>query len=297
MQAVTQGMEKALGIFLYLKFNSSGKIHKDALPFRTIKWDLGISQERTFMKHFKKLLDANWIGFNNITGYYFIRGFDRLRIEYNYKSRQAVTLQYHDLRVLKAFLVAAIIGSKVNLQKYYWQYVAKRKLKPVANKRDATSPAKVYVNQVPPEYHGLGLNGIAKLLGCKKTRASQLKNSAAKAGFIKVNHKFSELTRLPAVDWKIRNYLQDLDPSLKGKIRFKVITVKKMKFISVLIQKHDEIIPKLKFLSINKFNNLVVPNCVKKAIFSKRGEGSCFNGDTAILNSSSIASLPNHPLL
>ena len=187
---VKSGLEKSFAIYLYLKFHSSGKIHKDASAFQTIKKDLGINTNRTYQKHFQKLTDLNWINLNENSGLYFIRGFDRIRLEHQCKNRQATTLYYKNLKKLEAFLVGTIIGAAVNGQKYLWEVVIKRKLRPVANKRDATSPAGVYANRLKPEYYGLSLPEIAVLLNCKKTTASQLRQSAAKAGFIQTNHTF-----------------------------------------------------------------------------------------------------------
>jgi hypothetical protein len=115
---------------------------------------------------------------------------------------------------------------------------------------------------------------IADLLGCKKTRASQLRQLAAKAGFIKTRHRFIEIARLPKPDHNIRNYLNELYPKLQGKIRFSMIGFKGVVTIVVLVQSHDEIIPKLQFKSISKFNNLVVAPQIKKAVANRINEAA-----------------------
>lgn len=277
---VMNGLEKSFAIFLYLKFHSSGKLHKDAPVFQCIKKDLGINTNRTYQKHFQKLLDLNWINLSETSGLYYIRGFDRIRYEHQSKSRQATTLNYKNLKKLKAFLIGTILGAAVNGQKYFWEVVTKRKLRPVANKRDATSPARAYANRPKPEYYGLSLPEIAGLLGCKKTRASQLRQLAAKAGFIKTRHRFMELTRLAKADYNIRECLYEQFPQYKGKIRFTQLVPKGKRktkaeaTIVVAVQLHDEIIPKLQFKSISKFNNLVVAPQIKKAIISRINEAA-----------------------
>ncbi len=271
---VTNGLEKSFAIYLYLKFHSSGKIHKDSPAFQSIKRDLGINTNRTYQKHFQKLLDLNWINLSENSGLYYIRGFDRIRLEHQCKNRQATTFYYKNLKKLKAFLVGTILGAAVNGQKYFWEVVTKRKLRPVANKRDATSPARAYADRPKPEYYGLSLPEIADLLGCKKTRASQLRQLAAKAGFIKTRHRFIEIARLPKPDHNIRNYLNELYPKLQGKIRFSMIGFKGVVTIVILIQSHDEIIPKLQFKTIGKFNNLVVAPQIKKAVTNRINEAA-----------------------
>jgi len=267
---IKHSLEKSFAIYLYLKFHSSGKIHKDDPVFHSIKKDLGINTNRTFQKHFQKLIDINWINLSEDSGLYYIRGFDRIRLETQCKNRQATTLYYKNLKKLKAFLVGTILGAAVNGQKYYWEVAKKRKLKPVANNRDATSPAKAYANRPKPEYYGLSLPQIGEMLGCKKTRASQLRQQAAKAGFIKTRHRFKEIARLPRPDHNVRNYLNELYPKLKGKIRFSMIGYKGVVTILVLVQSHDEIIPNLQFKSISKFSNLVVAPQIKLAITKRQ---------------------------
>jgi len=277
---VTNGLEKSFAIYLYLKFHSSGKIHIDSPAFQSIKKDLGINTNRTYQKHFQKLLDLNWINLSETSGLYYIRGFDRIRLENQCKSRQATTLYYKNLKKLKAFLVGTILGAAVNGQKYFWEVVIKRKLRPVANKRDATSPARAYADSPKPEYYGLSLPEIAGLLGCKKKRASQLRQLAAKSGFIKTCHRFMELARLAKADHNIREHLYELYPQYKNKIRFTQVVPKGKRktqaeaTIVVAVQLHDEIIPKLQFKFISKFNNLVVAPQIKKAVSNRINEAA-----------------------
>lgn len=271
---VTNGLEKSFAIYLYLKFHSSGKIHKDAPAFQSIKKDLGINTNRTYQKHFQKLLDLKWICLSENSGLYYIHSFDRIRLENQFKGRQATTIYFKHLKNIKAYLVGAVLGARVNGQKYFWDVVVKRKLRPVANKRDATSPARAYADRPKPEYFGLSLPEIADLLGCKKTRASQLKQLAAKAGFIKTRHRFMEIARLPKPDYNIRHYLNELYPNLKGKIRFSMIGLKGVVTIVVLVQSHDEIVPKLQFKTISKFNNLTVAPQIKKSVTNRISEAA-----------------------
>ncbi len=270
---VLNKLQTAFAIYLYLKFHSSGKIHKDSPAFQSIKKDLGISSNKTYNKHFQKLIDLRWISLSENSGLYFIYGFDRIRLEHQFMRRQATTLYYKNLKKLRAFLVGTILGAAVNGQKYFWEVAKRRKLRPVANNRDATSPARAYADRPKPEYYGLSLPEISTLLGCKKTRASQLRQEAAKARFIKTRHRFIHFATLPKPDYNVRQYLNELYPKHKGKMRFSIIpAVKGMPYIVVVIQSHDEIIPKLQFKTISKFNNLVVAPQIKKAVANRINE-------------------------
>lgn len=269
---VKNDLEKSFAIYLYLKFYFSGKVHKDVAVFQSIKKCLVIQDKRTYQKHFQKLLDLKWICLSETSGFYFIHSFDRIRAENEFKNRQATTCYYKHLKRLRAFLVGSILGAAVNGQKYYWEIVQKRKLKPVANKRDATSPAKAYVDHPKPSYFGLSLPQIASLLGCKKTRASQLRQEATKARFIKTRHRFIEIARLPKPDRNIRHFLNELYPKLNGKIRFSIIGYKGLVTILVLVQSHDEIIPKLQFKTVSKFNNLVVAPQLRSSVAKRHSD-------------------------
>ena len=262
---VVYGLQKAFAIFLYLKFHSSGKLHKDSPVFKSVMKALRISDDRTYRKHFNKLIELNWINLNESSGIYHFRGFDRLRIEYNIRSKQATTLFYKHLKILDVYLMGVMLCAEVNKQKYFWEVVVRRKLRPVANKRDATNPARVYADGPQPKYYGLCLPQIAEMFGCSKTRASQLRKKAADAGFIQTIHKFTEITRLPKPDYNIRPHMEEQFPELKSRLRFSIIVVKGVAYILVLVQTFDEIIPKIQFKTISKFNNLVVAPQIKKA--------------------------------
>lgn len=269
---IKQSLEKPFAIYLYLKFHSSGKLHKTAPAFQAIKKDLGINTNRTFLKHFQKLLELKWVCLSESSGFYYIHSFDRIRLENEFKSRQATTLYYKDLKNLKAFLVGTILGAAVKGQKYFWEFVVKRKLRPVAYNRDATSPAGAYADNPKPDYYGLSLPEIADLLGCRKTRASQLRQLAAKAGYIKTTHRFIEIKRLNKPDHNLRSFVDELHPDIRGKIRFRKIGFKGHVMVIVLVQTHDEIIPQLQFKSINKFSNLKVAPQIKTAVAKRQNQ-------------------------
>lgn len=59
--------------------------------------------------------------------------------------------------------------------------------------------------------------------------------------------------------------MEEQFPELKGRLRFSIIVVKGVAYILVLVQTFDEIIPKIQFKTISKFNNLVVAPQIKKA--------------------------------
>jgi len=254
--AVANRMEKALGIYLFLKFHFTGKAMIDDKILHQAGTILQMADKRTFNKHLNKLQACRLLGHNKRSGLYFVRGFDRWRAETGSKSRQGVEMYYRDLKKLTAFCVATILSAEVNKQKFIKKVVITHRLKPAANSRDAASPADVCASHTSINYFGLGLTTIARLLNCKKTRASQLRKLAADAGYIKVRHHFVPLKTAKAADGNLRNIINDIDPKLRGRIRKSYITVHKVAVPIFLIQTHDEIVPRLKFKSVNKYSNL-----------------------------------------
>lgn len=247
---VLNKLEKPFSIFLFLKFYSSGKIHVTSDLLLCSKEVLGISDKRTIAKHFNRLIALKWISFSPKSGYYFIRSLANMPISNLKRSKQASVLYHYNLKDIDAFLVSTILCEAIRGQKFFWEVALKRKLKPVVTNRNATSPAKAYARNSPPEYYGLGLTKISQLLGCKKTRASELRKKASDAGFIEVKPHFTELALIGRPDFQLRMYLEEVNPSLYGRIRIKPTIKNGVKVIAVLQQKHDEIRPKISFRHI-----------------------------------------------
>ena len=252
------GIVKPFGLYLYLKFVSSGKLHESSPEFRALYKTLGVKSKKTVSKYIQTLKNLNWIGYNPASGYYFIRSFDVIRFIHNFRNRQATTLHFKDLKRMQAFVVGSILGARANGKKYYWEVAEKRIARNAVNKRGAAYHSLFASDQPRPDYFGVCLTEAEELLNCGKTRASQLKNLAAKSGFIKVKHHFSELTTLQEGNNKLRSYLADIDPSLSCRVRFKKVTVRGVKMVRVLVQIQDEIIPTLSFKTVVKFCNMRV---------------------------------------
>ena len=252
------GIVKPFVLYLYLKFVSSGKLHESSSEFRVLYKALGIKSVKTIRKYIDILTNLNWIGYNSVSGYYFIRSFDVIRFIHSFRNRQATTLHFRDLKKMQAFVAGSILAARTNGKKYYWEVAEKRTTRDAVNKRGAAYHSLPISDQPRPDYYGVCLAEAKELLKCGKTRASHLKNLAAKSGFIKVKHHFSELTTLQEGNNKLRSYLADIDPSLACKLRFKKVTVRGVKMVKVLEQTQDEIIPTLSFKTVVKFCNMRV---------------------------------------
>ncbi len=259
---------KSFGIYLYLKMHSSGKVHENSQVFKNIQHELQIKDNRTFRKHMNVMLAENWIGFNPVSGYYFIRSFGYIRGKCHFKSRQATKFRIEDFKYLQVYLFAVCLCAIVRRQHYFWE-VKRRKRRAVTKQTDVTNHSRVFSKNSPkPPYYGLSNRMIAKHFGYSKTRACELKMSAARLGYLGLVQHDEEIMVIGKRNYRLRADLESLYPDLKGKIRFEIITVerfkRKWKMIRVFRQLHDEIIPKIQFKSVAKFNNLQLSVFVKR---------------------------------
>ena len=113
-------IRKPFRLFLYLKAVSSGMLHKDSEEFQQAMDILDIRDVRTFRKYISALLNENWIGYDDKTGIYFIRGFQFIREQHMFIKRS--TALFHidsDIIDFDAFMFAAIVGDRINRLKSY----------------------------------------------------------------------------------------------------------------------------------------------------------------------------------
>lgn len=247
--ALQNKLLKATAIYIFLKFYSDGKVHQNSPVFDLLKTTLNIKDQRTLAKHINSLLHLNWMGFNETSGNYFIRSFESLRGQYGFKKRQGAVCYDKDLNKLESFFFAAIVTREINVQKFL--RTRRGRSSAATNKRDVASqpgnPA-----SYAPQYFGLSNSIISQKIGCKKTRASELKKQAAKDGFIKVRKRYRELVHLNKGDFYLPKYLPEVDGALAGRIKFRK---RKNGKIVVIEQLYDEIIPKVGIKSIGKIKN------------------------------------------
>lgn len=214
------------------------------------------------------MLAENWIGFNPVSGYYFIRSFGYIRGKCHFTSRQATKFRIEDFKYLQVYLFAVCLCAIIRRQHYFWE-VKRRKHRAVTSKADVTNHSRVF-SKTPsrPPYYGLCNRMIAKHFGYSKTRACELKLAAAKLGYLNLVQHDQEIMVIGKRNYRLRSELEAQYPDLKGKIRFEIILVerfkRKWKMIRVSRQLHDEIIPQIEFKSVVKFNNLYLSDCVMR---------------------------------
>lgn len=249
-------MAKAFQLFIYLKCYSGGKVHEHSSLFYSLPGALEIKDQRTIRDYLAKLQSFNWIGYNEKSGYYFIRGFDAIRKKHNIKSRKAAIFDYRDIAHLATgFLPGAAICSNIKAQQFFWQ-VSKRRQAKFATKILGVANQNFPASGTAPKYYGLSNKRIAELLHCRQTRACELKQQAELAGYLTSKTKFEDITVLPKPDYHIREVFRAHHPELGKRVRFKTKMAKGKKVVAVVRQLHNEIIPNIQFKNVKRFSKI-----------------------------------------
>jgi hypothetical protein len=216
---------KAFSVYLKLKQ------HNDKIKASELS-EILTSDKRTWQKHLKTLLTLNWIGFNPKSNVYHIRGIDTIRRIHDFESRRGYQMTTIDIKRLQIFLAAVLICNAATDQQYF------KRIRPgaVVKKKGAAKQSPVF------NYIALSNYKIAKILGCKQTRACVLKNKAKKAGYLFTNKKLELIT----TDSNYKKVVANERPI--EAMRLRLIQGK------VFRQLPDEILPNLKFKKLKKLS-------------------------------------------
>lgn len=93
----------------------SGKVRIEDKPHKTIAGLLNCSP-RTVQRHFKWLLERDWMGKDTTHGWLFFRGLDFISEQEGWRQ-QAVAMQHKDIRNFKSFLTTAVIAAIITFQR------------------------------------------------------------------------------------------------------------------------------------------------------------------------------------
>lgn len=246
---------KTFTVFLYLKCMAVGKVRNTDEAFKQMPCMLGIKDRRTMHKHIQRLLGLNWIGFNEATGDYFIRGTEFIWKQHCFKIKTAATFYFKHIRKVQAFIAGSIISHNVKQQQYFREVVQTGKVKPAITKRHVAKqgrPQPAKTTDRKAAYYGLGVHRIATLLFCCPSRACKLKHDAEKAGFIKTKKRYNELGVLPVADYWYRDAYKRAYPENGKALRFRSAVRNNRRVVLVLEQLHDEVRPLVPFKRVKK---------------------------------------------
>ncbi|MEP7376827.1 MAG: hypothetical protein ABI675_25740 [Chitinophagaceae bacterium] len=225
--------------------------------FKAISTELHIQDKRTIRTYINELLKLNWMGHNPLSGYYFIRSFDFIRKAQQFKGRKAAIFDYREiLSLADGFLPGALICEQIKAQQYFWEVSQKRQVRSATKKLGVANQGLPVSDTPRPPYYGLSNKTISTLLFCKMTRACELKQQAESAGYLTTRKHFKEIVMLPMPDFRIREVIKTNYPELGKRIRFRTRRVNRQTVIQVVQQLHDEILPRIEFKNVKRYNRI-----------------------------------------
>jgi hypothetical protein len=238
---------KSLTIFLLLKIYIGDKVcsNSEVFPFIKENFKMKDSKDRTFNKHFQRLLEMNWIGYNKKNKIYHIRSFKFLKELYQFRKKRSSEVYLKDIKQIQIYIVGVILCKAIYDQKYYWEKV--KRLRSATNYKGVANQAKTFCLPLKPNYYGLSNTKIAALLNCNYTRASVLKNAAFKLGYIHLFHHYEDVIELDKPDYYIRPKISLSQPQLAKRLRFWSKIRNGKRVVLIVRQLHDEILPNIPF--------------------------------------------------
>jgi hypothetical protein len=180
-------------VFVYLKSKCSGKIKLNKEDLDNVASKLGLKSERTVKYCLKKLIDSRWIGFSPRSGFYFIKGYDQIRIQHKFYRRRGAEFSLDEIKDLKAFLIATTIGLLINAQKR-----RRRAVEPSMARSKTPASLRSFPFEISNE-------ALAKILGISVSTAFEWKNLAAKQGYIKIRKHYAEIDIDPRFSQEFKN--------------------------------------------------------------------------------------------
>ena len=182
----------AFKTYLCLKSRCSGKIKLSSLIIQEISKQLRCNV-KTIQNHLNKLQQWDWIGHNPVSGYYFIRGWERIQnIEkIDHVGRSCAILEISDLCNLKEFLFAAMTQKLIRYKRYTCRQAAQ--LKPRAI-------------QPSPAQYPFAIRYYSEALHLSIRTIHLLKLNTIKAGYILAKPNYSECQLALDSFWLLKKY-------------------------------------------------------------------------------------------
>jgi hypothetical protein len=197
--AIRNNFFAPLRLYIYLKVTCRGQLFLGAKAKAEIAQSLNV-EPRTVSNLLKKLQNRNWIGHNPASGYFFIRGFEKVRNIENMRGLRGILVDTNkdiqEQERFKALVVGGVIGHMANVGRY------KR-----GREKQESEHIKVRSNHnsrnTVPSHFPVACTAIGAMLGIAPSTASIYKALAAKYGFIQVEKKWQRLQL--AGDSKVRD--------------------------------------------------------------------------------------------
>lgn len=236
-------LHKALGIYLLLKASCNGHIVLTKQDRLQVMDALQIKTVASFNKHLGRLVAENWVGLDDSTGTYYIRGFNYLRRKHGFTGSLSVCFYTAtDGCTIKEFIQAALICNEVR-RKVHGRNAKIIKLAGRSALKKESAVQELIATGKITAYCGLSNGLIGGLLGVGKSQADRIKKRLVRIGYIRTNPQYKQVATFNKPDWVLYSHLPP------RRYKFDVRVKKTGKQITLYERSYDEIIACMEFVN------------------------------------------------
>lgn len=181
---IQNNLENHFRFYLLLKLMyTCGKLKFSKKEIQFLAFVINVTT-RTVKSYIQKLVELKWIGLNTKTQYYLLYSFDRLRKNYDWKSRASIEIYFKDIHRIRAVLGAVLFGY---LHKDFWRKVKRERVVRIKGRTyQSLSPSFNYKIREAP----ISIYGVRKVFNISIAKISRLKTLAYNVGLIKVEKDY-----------------------------------------------------------------------------------------------------------
>ncbi len=183
----------SLKLLIFLKMRYGGAVKEENIEHSLIRLMLKFKSDKTIKKHFKKLIDLNWIGVNPQSNWVFIRGFESIRKQFHFIKRASVEINLGEINNIKEICFAALATALIAVKKRKNWNLSKR----------GGAPKRGGALQPLPFAFPIAIRVFSKILNLSVSTIHFLKESCKMKGYIytKRNLKLLEIPITLRNEW------------------------------------------------------------------------------------------------
>lgn len=178
-KALKKKQHREISLFLYLKMTTSGRVRIEGRKKEELLQVHSIS-ESTLYRRLNTLRDWDWIGHDELTKIYYIRGFKRLYEIEEFVSKTALRCSVKDLFKLQVFSFSASVGFLLRSQSRWNRRGAERK-----TWRSQQSPASLF--------KPLAISAMKTIFSLSEDTIVELKKQSIKEGYLQRRRGYKQL--------------------------------------------------------------------------------------------------------
>jgi hypothetical protein len=240
----TRKLHKALGIYLLMKASCDGHMVLTPGHRLSIMHALRLKTVRSFEKHLQKLVELNWVGYDDISRTYYVRSFKSLRKTYSFYQYRAVPFSISkDSATITEFVKAAIICNDIVRRQRARKAKIIKEAGRSACKKERAVQELIALKRITP-YCGLSNELMGKLLGVSKSQADRLKKRMEDIGYLKANAKYRQVCQFHKPDYLFLKHLP-----ANRRYSLEIITQAETRTYKVMERTYDELISCMEFIN------------------------------------------------